>query len=271
MKIYISADMEGITGVASWSEVERTHSDYEPHRLAMVAEVVHACQAAFACGATEVVVKDAHASGRNLRADELPAGVKLIRGWSGHPYSMVQGLDKSYDAIAFIGYHSRAGSCGNPLAHTMSSRRIFRLRVNGMPASEFLLHSHISSLEGVAVAFLAGDALLCAEAREQFPGLKTVTTMSGVGDSVVSQHPKAVHEAIRTEFSQALNALPLAQNPPITGYEKGYRFELTYKDPVWAYSTSFYPGVERDSEDEATIHFASDDYLAALTFLKFAL
>ena len=113
MKIYISADMEGITGVTHWDEVEHEKPlAYNQFQERMTNEVLAACNGANDVGAKEIWVKDAHYFGRNILAEKLPANVRLIRGWSGHPYSMVQELDESFDALLMLGYHSMAGHGG---------------------------------------------------------------------------------------------------------------------------------------------------------------
>ena len=127
MKVYISADIEGVAGIAHWDEARKNHGDYAEFREQMTREVAAACRGARAAGATEILIKDAHASGRNLLHRQLPAGVRLIRGWSGHPLSMVQELDEGFAAVMMIGYHSPASSGANPLAHTMSSSRLARV------------------------------------------------------------------------------------------------------------------------------------------------
>jgi D-amino peptidase len=106
----------------------------------MTAEVVAACEGAIAAGAAEILLKDAHGSGRNILGSRLPECVRLIRGWSGHPLCMVQELDDSFDGIVFLGYHSKGGTDGNPLAHTLSLK-VHRLAINGETASELLMHS----------------------------------------------------------------------------------------------------------------------------------
>ncbi|MBC8401034.1 MAG: M55 family metallopeptidase, partial [Candidatus Marinimicrobia bacterium] len=98
MKIYISADMEGICGSTNWDEANKDKGDYREFQQQMTAEVVAACEGALAVGADEIMIKDAHATGRNIIAAELPPKTQLIRGWSGHPYSMVQELDESFAA-----------------------------------------------------------------------------------------------------------------------------------------------------------------------------
>ena len=99
IKVYVSADIEGVTGIAHWDEASRDHPAYREFQERMTTETASACQAAMTAGATEIVVKDAHGSGRNILAEQLPVPVRLIRGWSGHPYSMVQELDATFDAL----------------------------------------------------------------------------------------------------------------------------------------------------------------------------
>ena len=108
-------------------------------------EVIAACEAASEAGASEIVVRDAHEDGNNLDIWKLPENVTLIRGWSGHPYSMVYGIDPSFDAAIFIGYHSAASSEGNPLSHTESLNPL-SVKLNGALASEFLLYSYAAAL-----------------------------------------------------------------------------------------------------------------------------
>src|SRR5512133_1123253 len=110
MKVYISADIEGITGTTVWDETEKKHPDYAEFQQQMTAEVSAACESCIQAGAEEVWVKDAHDSARNILAAQLPPQTRLLRGWSGHPYLMMEGLDSSFQAALMIGYHSRAGS-----------------------------------------------------------------------------------------------------------------------------------------------------------------
>ena len=114
MKVYISADMEGVTGVTNWEEVDHNKPAYTQFQKQMSLEVAAACEGAISAGAKEVLVKDAHYSGRNILPSYLPKRAKIIRGWSGHPYSMLQEINSGFDALMFLGYHSRAGSGGNP-------------------------------------------------------------------------------------------------------------------------------------------------------------
>jgi D-amino peptidase len=267
MKAFISVDMEGIACVSAREEVAKGELDYVPARAQMTAEVAAACDGCFSAGADLVLVKDAHWTGRNLDAEKLapPAGkqLRLVRGWSGHPFSMVQGLDATFDAALFIGYHSAAGRSGNPLAHTLSSRILAQIRINEQVASEFLIYSYAASLVKVPVIFLSGDQALCDSARALNPQLETVATFEGQGPSITSLSPSEAIAAIRRGTAHALreggrNVLKLPD---------GFQVELDFRDPPEAYKKSFYPGARQTGDQ--TVAFETKDYFEVLRLLRF--
>ena len=191
MKIYISADIEGVAGIASPNEANMAvPGEYEPYRRQMAAEVLAACRGAYTAGASSILVKDAHGSGRNLVMGDfqVPAGkaFELIRGWSGHPLGMVQDIDESFAGALFIGFHAAAGQSGNPLAHTINGRLFARIELNGELASELRLYALAAATVNVPVLFVSGDAVVCDEAEALIPGVTTVRTLIGHGHSVRS-------------------------------------------------------------------------------------
>ena len=149
MKLFISADMEGLAHVTTSSEVNRDHGDYSYFCEWMSKEVATVAESALKKGFKEVFVKDGHASGRNIVPSYLPSGTKLLRSWTGDPLSMMAGLDESFNGVIFVGYHSAAGHAGNPLAHTISGQKISHLKINDQLASEFLLNAYTASYYGV--------------------------------------------------------------------------------------------------------------------------
>ena len=138
MKVFISADIEGTAFTANWDETVRGKIGYEAAAREMTLEVKSAVEGAIAAGATEIVINDAHDSALNIDPFEMPECVELLRGWSGSPMSMVDGIDESFDAAMFVGWHAAAGRYGNPLSHTMSTKTT-EGTVNGMPCSELLV------------------------------------------------------------------------------------------------------------------------------------
>lgn len=264
VRVYISCDIEGVAGITNWDEARKTHADYEEFRRQMTAEARAACEGALAAGASSITVKDAHASARNLLASELPPPTQLIRGWSGHPYLMVQGIDDSYDAAAFIGYHARAGAGGNPLAHTISGSAVHEIRINGEPCSEYRIHALAAALVGVPVVFVAGDQTLCEEVAEVQPHTRTFATKWGEGRSQTSVHPEHAIAGIRGGMQTALRGelrKALLELPP------HFSVELTYKEHAQAHAKSFYPGAERVSPH--VVRYEADDYFEVLRAVSF--
>ena len=190
MKIFISADIEGTAGITNWDEARKPHADYPEHRQQMTREVLAACDGANAAGAKDILIKDAHATGRNILQADLPENVRLIRGWSGHPFSMVQELDKSFDAAMFIGYHSKAGDETNPLAHTLTSRSCACASTACRPRNSCCTPMPRPTV-GVPVVFVSGDWQLCTDIKETNPNITAVAVSEGIGPSTVSLAPKA--------------------------------------------------------------------------------
>ncbi len=264
MKIFISADIEGVSGICDWDEANPAKPESRFFQEQMTQEVKAACDGAIRSGAKEIVVKDAHWTGRNINPQSLPECVSVLRGWSGHPYSMMDGLDDSFDAVLYVGYHSRAGSNGNPLAHTMSSSIVREMRINGVPASEFLMNSYTAAMLGVPVVFLSGDSGLCGEVAEYSPNIETFASLRGRGSSTLSVHPSAclsgIEKAVSLALAQDLSAIK--QDLP-----EDFSVEIDFMQHKFAYNASFYPNCEAIGSN--TIRYRSADYFDILKMIKF--
>lgn len=266
MKVYISADIEGITGIGHWDETDKSHpADYGWFQQQMTAEVAVAAEAAIAGGASEIYVKDAHDTGRNLLLDRLPRQAHVIRGWAGHPLSMVQELDETFDAIMYVGYHSRAGQNTNTLAHTMSSSSIALMTLNGVDMSEFYFHGLAASYYQVPSIFVSGDQGLCDEVTMLNGHIQTVATIRGVGNSVITQHPERSLEEIRAGVARAMKMDP---HLGMLTIPESLDFTLRFKRHQDAYRASFYPGAKLI--DPTMVGFTTDDYFELLRFNLFA-
>lgn len=268
-RIYISADIEGVACISAPTEVDMAkQAEYAPFREQMTAEVAAACAGAFAAGAEAVFVKDAHWTGRNIDPHRLaaPPGktLRLIRGWSGHPFAMVQGIDAGFRAAAFVGYHSAAGRAGNPLAHTVSGRMFTRVELNGAVAAEFHLYALAAASVGVPVVFLSGDRAQCDEAESMIEGIATVATLEGEGASVTSRLPGEATALIEQGLRKVLEG-PLPRAPTMPS---DFHFRLCFARPADAYAKSFFPGVRLVSDTEIVLE--TRRYFDVLTFLWFA-
>lgn len=261
MKIFISADMEGTAGVTTWAETEQDKPDYAQFQALMTAEVVAACDGALAAGATEIVIKDAHHTGRNLLVDRLPRQARIIRDWSGHPHSMMFGLDADCAAAIFTGYHDAAGTDSNPLAHSFTGR-IMRLTINGALASEFTVNATTAAFLGVPAAFISGDAGICAAAGKLVPGITAVPVSQGFGPASAALAPAMARALIREGVERALGGTP--RHAPLA---ESWDVELEFANPVEAYRGSFFPGV--DYPEPRRLRFQRDDWFEVLRVLRF--
>ena len=264
MKIYISADIEGVTGVTNWDETELHKEDSQFAREQMTAEVVAACEGAIQAGASEIWVKDAHWTGRNINPAKLPHEVRLVRGWGPHPLMMVQELDGSFQGVVIIGYHSRAGAGSSPLAHTMTGK-FGHIKINDRYASEFLIHSYAAATLKVPSLFVSGDKGICDEAVQLIPGIETVAVKEGVGDSTVNIHPELAVSRIRSGMEKAVRGNLTGCLLPLPDH---FKVEIVYKEHIYAYQLGFYPGAKQI--DPITVQFECQDYFEVLRFFLFA-
>ncbi len=264
MRFFISADIEGVTGINSWSETNKDHADYGEFRRQMTREVAAACEGALHAGAKKIVVKDAHETGRNLIAAELPEEAELIRSWSRHPYSMVWGIEEGFDAAAFIGYHSPSGSADNPLSHTMSSRLVSEMHLNGELCSEYLLHAMVARSHHIPLVFCSGDAGLCERIHKDDPEVLTVATLQGTGSATHSIHPQLALKKISAGVKKALKKDRKKYKTDVPGH---LVLDVRYKNHVSAYRASHYPGAT--AVNAFTTRIEANNILDIMRFLEF--
>jgi D-amino peptidase len=264
MKIFISADIEGVTGATHWDETNLQKEESLLFREQMTAEVLAACEGALQGGATEILVKDAHWTGRNIIAAKLPKEARLIRGWAPHPLMMVQGLDESFQGVAYVGYHSRAGAGSSPLAHTLTGKYV-NIRINDQYASEFMIYAYAAASFRVPSLFLSGDKGICEEAMQLIPGIETVAVKEGLGDSTVNIHPELAISRIRTGMEKAVRG---DRADCLVSLPSHFEIAIQYKEYANAYQLGFFPGAKQI--DPATVQFESQNYFEILRFLFFA-
>ena len=178
LKVYISADMEGIAGVSTRMQVSSSGREYEKFRRLMTLEVNAAIEGAFAAGATEVLVSDSHGSAQNIDVELLDSRVRLIRGWP-RALGMVHGVDETFDAVVFVGFHAREGDGPGILAHTFSGE--VDISLNGELVSEASFSAAVAGHFGVPVVFLSGDQIIGRDIRRQLGPVETVAVKEAIG------------------------------------------------------------------------------------------
>lgn len=264
LKVFISVDMEGISGVIHWDDVSETGRDYGLFRRLMTEETNAAIEGALAAGATEILVRDAHDTGRNILPDVLRPEATLIRDWSGGPLSMMEGIDKTFDAAVFIGCHARAGTPDAVLKHTMSLS-LFDVILNGTKMPEAGLNAAIAGYFGVPVVLVAGDAAVVRQAKEILGNVEGVAVKEGIGNAAKMLHPKKSQELIRAKTEEALRKFkdfkPYKPAPP-------YTLEIVFNDESMAARAAIIPGAVRTSE--RGVSFTSNDFWQLLKLWRLA-
>lgn len=265
MKVFISADIEGISSTTSWLDTRPSEKNYDYHCRQMTREVLAAIEGATEAGATEIVLRDAHGPATNVDIMQLPDHVSVIRGWEGHPYMMVQGIDSSFDAVMFVGYHCAAGVLDNPMCHTMSLRTQ-KAFCNGQPLSEFMLYSWCAANEGVPAIFLSGDVGICRQGEELYPWLKTAAVKEGFGLSTKCVAPNKAVSMIRQGAFEAVKGFDASRKIQLPEH---FSVQLVYKEQTVAAEMSYFPGAKR--LDSHTVGFEEDNIFELARKLKFTL
>ncbi|WP_327317774.1 M55 family metallopeptidase [Streptomyces sp. NBC_01235] len=216
MRIYISVDMEGVTGLVDADDVQPGGRDYERGRQMMAEDVNAAVRGAVAAGATEVTVNDAHGPMRNLLPEALHPAVRLIRG-KPKQMGMLEGLEPTHDAVLCVGYHARAGALG-VLSHSFMGHEIEDMWLDGRPVGEIGLAQATAAALGVPVAVLTGDDGACAEATEWDASVTTVAVKCARDRFAADLRPAdeartAIEEAVASRLSAPLTAPPAASGP----------------------------------------------------------
>jgi len=264
LKVYISVDMEGITGVVNRDQVSSTGKDYNIARKWMAEETNAAIQGALDAGATEIVVNDSHGSMRNIILSDLHPSAYLITG-SPKPLSMMQGLDGSFDAVIFIGYHAKAGTKDGVLDHTYSSSSIHSIKINNIEMPELGINALVAGYFDVPVVLISGDSAVCSQAKELLgEEVETVTVKEGIGRyGAKCLSLKKACELIRKKTKIALEKRekikPFKINPP-------YTFELEFNYSYQADYPELIPGVKR--KDGRTVCFVIKDFIEGFKLMR---
>ncbi|MFH8339091.1 M55 family metallopeptidase [Streptomyces sp. AM6-12] len=226
MRVYVSADMEGITGLVDADDVQPGGRDYERGRSMMAEDVNAAVRGALAAGARDVLVNDAHGPMRNLRPDDLHPAARLVRG-KPKPMGMLEGLAEDYDAMVCVGYHARAGVPG-VLSHSFMGHEIEDMWLDGRPVGEIGLAHATAAALGVPVVALTGDDAACAEMTEWDPSVAAVPVKYAHDRFAAELRPAAeAHKAIEGTVAAALTPLPPRPAPAAAEVTLTVRWQST--------------------------------------------
>lgn len=264
LKVFISVDMEGIAGVVTGEQLGPSGFEYQRAREWMTGEAIAAIEGAKEAGATEIVVADSHGNGQNLLIDRFTMDVTVIRAWP-RPLGMMEGIDSTFQAAIFIGYHSSTANPGGVRAHTFSSANYHSFRANGRELSEGGWNAMIAGYYGVPVALISGDESAIADLKAVAPDVEAAVIKHSISfHSAATATPQASAALIKLRVKSALNRLgnirPVPRVAPVT-------VDLTFKNYQPSQVLAFLPTFTRVGSHG--IRFQARDIIEAQRIMQF--
>jgi len=264
LKIYISADMEGVVGVVTNEQLGPQGFEYARFREFMTQEVNAAIEGALAGGATQIVVSDSHGNGQNLLIEKLHKDVTLVRAWP-RPLMMMQGIDETFAGAVFIGYHTGTTNSQGVRAHTMSSARLADVQLKGVSVSEAGINAAIAGHFNVPVIMVSGDDAVVKETQTLLGDVEGAVVKWASGfHSARTIMPDASYQIIRDKVTKAVRRIkdfkPYKLSGPI---QVDVRFKNYRPSEVLSYLSI----VQRT--DAHSIRFTGKDMIEVSKFLEF--
>jgi len=264
LKVFISVDMEGIAGVVTGEQLGPSGFEYQRAREWMTAEAIAAIEGAKEAGASEIIVADSHGNGQNLLIDRFTMDITVVRAWP-RPLGMMQGIDSSFAAAIFIGYHSSTDNPDGVRAHTFSSGSYHSFRVNDKVLSEGGWNAMIAGHYGVPVVLVSGDEAAIADLKAVAPDVEGAVIKRSISfHSAATATPAASQALIKLRVKAALSRLgnikPVARVSPIT-------VDLTFKNYQPSQVLAFLPMFTRVGSHG--IRFQSKDVIEAQRVMQF--
>lgn len=264
LKVHISVDMEGVAGVVTGDQIGPSGFEYGRFREFMTREAMAAVTAAKEAGATEIVVADSHGNGENLLIEQFPPDVRIVRSWP-RRLQMMAGIDETFDAAVFIGYHSSTTNAAGVRAHTFSSATLTRVALNGVEMTEGAWNAAIAGHFGVPVVMISGDDAAVAEVRKVIGPIEGAETKKSLGfHSALTLTPQAALELIgprvKAGLARRAELKPYRPQGPVT-------VEVSFKHYMPAEVLTYLPMFERTASH--TVRFRARDMVEASSVMEF--
>jgi D-amino peptidase len=264
MRIFISCDMEGITGVAIGKHCNPAEPEYQRFRRLMTRDINAAIAGAAEAGATEFLVVDSHGPMTNILIEELDPRAELISGSNKH-FCQMEGIDGGFDGAFFLGYHAREGGGDGVINHTLMGVAVTQLRCNGKEIGETGLNAGLAGYYGVPVAMLSGDDVLEEEARSLLGDVEVAVVKRAINRHTARLlSVEASHGLIREKAAAAVRRLREGQFKPYV-VPGPVSFEVDFKTTDSAHMACLFPSVERLSAK--TVRVTAPDYPSAFKLL----
>ena len=242
MKLFLSTDFEGVSGIVAWEQIIEGNSEYEQGRRLLTNEVNAVITGALEGGAEEFVINDSHHYMRNLHPQELSGKATLITG-KHKPMYMMEGLDSSFDGICFVGYHGSIGAEHAVLSHTYNPGAIWEVRLNGAIVGESAINALVAAYYNVPIIFISGDEVTIDEALTIAPDAEKIIVKESLGHFAAAHvHPSVACEMLQKGASRAVRNLQEMRSPVFT---KPVSLEVTFLVADMAEMAVWIRGVER--------------------------
>jgi D-amino peptidase len=235
MRVFLSVDMEGVSGLVRWADVVTRGLDFERNRRFMTADANAAIAGAFDGGATEVVVEENHGVEElcDLVLDEIDPRCSVVRG-AGRPTATTQAaLDASAGVVLLVGHHARAGSFPGIMAHTVSYEKFKAVRVNGADSGEPEIFAIRAGELGVPVGLVTGDQVVIEQLRKRAPwveGVQVKRALSNVAGEVIP--PPRARESIRAGARRAVERARAGELPAYRDEPAPYAIEVELREAI---------------------------------------
>ncbi|HTO08844.1 MAG TPA: M55 family metallopeptidase [Myxococcota bacterium] len=235
MKVWLSVDMEGISGLVRWADVISTGMDFQRNRRFMTEDANAAIAGAFDAGASEVVVEENHGVEElcDLVLDEIDPRCSVVRGAGRPAATTMAGLTHDTAVVLFVGHHARAGSFPGIMAHTVAYERFSEVRLAGTPIGESEIMTIRAGELGVPVGLICGDQVVCAELSKRAPWIETVCVkraLSNVAAEVIP--PARARDRIRAGARRAVERARRGELPPYRDQPAPHEIEVDLRKPV---------------------------------------
>jgi len=256
MKLFLSTDFEGTSGIVAWEQIIEGNAEYEQGRRLLTNEVNAVITGALEGGATEFVVNDSHHHMRNLHPQDLLGQATLITGRH-KPLYMMEGLDASFDGACFVSYHGSIGAEHAVLSHTYNPQAIWEVRINGEVVGESGINALVAAHYRVPIIFVSGDAVTTQEAQSIAPNAEKVVVKQSLGRfAAAHMHPALACELLRAGATRAVRNLNVMQPPQ---FELPVSLEVTFLVADMAEMAQWVRGVERVAS--RTVQLVNDNLL----------
>ena len=216
MKFLVMTDIEGVTGVTSFPQAEK--SDFGKEML--MNDLLAVLDGIKAAGG-EAIVYDMHTDGRNVDITKINCPAVL-----GKPImpDLYRGVGDDLDGLFLVGLHTMQGT-GDLLCHSYL-REYDAIYLNGILVGEIGIEAALAGERGIPLKFVSGDDMGCKEAEALVDGVVTCAVKKSLTeDAAICSTPEVTAKMLKEKAFEAAKAeiKPFSVKAP-------YEIKIVYSD-----------------------------------------